>query len=48
MRANPAYSGEIVFSDSDEYGVIDVGDENALRSLQFGTTARQSTMFQVP
>lgn len=41
------YKGEVVFSCHDEEGVIDVVDENEnVRSLQFGTVARQSTMFR--
>ena len=41
------YKGDVVFSCHDEEGVIDVVDENVnVRSLQFGTVARQSTMFR--
>ena len=41
------YKGEVVFSCHDDEGVIDVVDENEnVRSLQFGTVARQSTMFR--
>ncbi len=46
--SRPAYrgGGEVIFSCEDDEGIIDVVDEaNALRSLQFGTQARQSTMF---
>ena len=45
--SRPAYrDGDVIFSCEDEEGIIDVVDEaNALRSLQFGTQARQSTMF---
>lgn len=39
------YSGDVIFSSCDADGVIDVIDESGLRSLQFGTAARQSTMF---
>ena len=39
------YQGDVIFSDRDEDGVIDVVDESRVRSLQFGTAARQSTMF---
>lgn len=47
MSAVPPYQGEVVYRGHDEFGVIDVVAEGAgkLRSLQFGTTARQSTMF---
>ena len=44
-KAHPVYSGDVVYTCSDEHGVIDVVDEKTVRSLQFGTTARQSTMF---
>lgn len=44
MRAH-RYHGNVVFSDRDADGVIDVVDESGVRSLQFGTAARQSTMF---
>ena len=42
-----AYLGQVVHREVDEYGPIDVVDENdgRLRSLQFGSSARQSTMF---
>lgn len=40
------YVGEVVFSCRDEYGVIDVVDEAGLRSLQFGSGARQSVIFR--
>ena len=40
------YRGKIVYTDCDEDGVIDVVDESSsLRSLQFGSQAKQSTMF---
>ena len=39
-----AYTGRVVHSRRDGDGVIDVVDENGVRSLQFGTSARQSTM----
>ena len=41
------YRGDVIFSCRDAEGVIDVVDETAaVRSLQFGTEARQSTMFR--
>jgi spermidine synthase len=40
-----SYNGEVIFSSRDADGVIDVIDEATVRSLQFGTAARQSTMF---
>lgn len=42
-----AYLGQVVHREVDEYGPIDVVDENdgRLRSLHFGSSARQSTMF---
>ena len=41
------YNGDVVFSCHDDEGVIDVVDENEnVRSMQFGTVARQSTMFR--
>jgi len=39
------YEGEVVFSCRDEHGVIDVVDESGLRSMQFASGARQSTIF---
>ena len=39
------YAGEVVFSCRDEHGVIDVVDESGLRSMQFASGARQSTIF---
>ncbi len=44
MVRPPVYTGQVVYSTQDEDGIIDVVDENGVRSLQFGTTARQSTM----
>ena len=41
----PTYDGTIIHSRSDEEGVIDVVDEATIRTLYFGTRARQSTMF---
>ena len=41
----PLYDGKVVYSCSDEYGVMDVVDEATARTLHFGTSARQSTMF---
>ena len=42
----PAHSREVVHACRDENGVIEVIDEaEKMRSLQFGTEARQSTMF---
>lgn len=47
MSATVPYLGQVVYHCRDEHGVIDVVAEGdgKLRSLQFGTTARQSTMF---
>lgn len=42
----PHYAGEVIFSCRDEEGAIDVVDESGTRTLHFGTTARQSTMFR--
>ncbi|HIG16011.1 MAG TPA: spermidine synthase [Candidatus Handelsmanbacteria bacterium] len=41
------YQGDIIYQAEDEYGPLDVVDEHdgRLRSLHFGTQARQSTMF---
>lgn len=41
------YLGPVVHHEEDEYGPLDVVDESdgRLRSLHFGTSARQSTMF---
>jgi len=39
------YAGQVVFSCRDEHGVIDVVDESGLRSMQFASGARQSTIF---
>ncbi len=41
------YLGRVLFHDEDEHGPIDVVEEEdgGLLSLQFGSTARQSTMF---
>ena len=40
------YKGKVVFSDEDEVGAIDVVEDGPqLRSLQFGSEAKQSTMF---
>ena len=41
------YLGRVLFHDEDEHGPIDVveEEEGGLLSLQFGSTARQSTMF---
>ena len=41
------YLGRVLFHDEDDHGPIDVVEEEggSLRSLQFGSTARQSTMF---
>lgn len=41
------YLGRVLFHDQDEHGPIDVVEEEdgGLLSLQFGSTARQSTMF---
>ena len=41
------YLGRVLFHDEDEHGPIDVVEEEggSLLSLQFGSTARQSTMF---
>ncbi len=41
----PVYSGEIIYSGEDEHGPIAVVEEKTSRTLHFGTTARQSTMF---
>ena len=41
----PDYDGRVIYSCSDAHGVIDVVDEPTVRSLHFGTQARQSTMF---
>jgi len=41
----PAYSGNIIYSCEDEYGPIAVVEEATSRTLHFGSTARQSTMF---
>ena len=41
----PAYSGEIIYSCADEYGPIAVVEEATSRTLHFGSTARQSTMY---
>ena len=41
----PLYDGKVVYSCTDEYGVMDVVDEATARTLHFGTSARQSTMF---
>lgn len=41
----PKYDGTIIHSRTDEEGVIDVVDEATIRTLYFGTRARQSTMF---
>jgi len=41
----PAYSGEIIHSCADEYGAIAVVEEATSRTLHFGSTARQSTMY---
>jgi len=46
MVRGAVYSGRVVYSRRDEDGVIDVVDENGVRSLQFGTSARQSTMIR--
>lgn len=45
--AHAVYAGPVVYHDEDEHGAIDVVEEGngKLRSLQFGTSARQSTMF---
>jgi spermidine synthase len=40
------YDGDVIFSCRDADGVIDVVDEIAVRSLQFSSAARQSTMFR--
>ena len=42
----PHYDGEVIFSCRDEEGPIDVVDESTARTLHFGTSARQSTMFR--
>lgn len=39
------YTGQLIYTCSDEEGVIEVVDEPAVRSLHFGTRARQTTMF---
>ena len=39
------YDGDVIFSCRDANGVIDVVDESKVRSLQFSSAARQSTMF---
>ncbi len=39
------YGGKVIYTCRDEHGVIDVVDESTVRSLHFGTEARQSTMF---
>jgi len=44
MVRPPVYTGQVVYSCRDDDGVIDVVDEDGVRSLQFGSTARQSTM----
>ena len=41
----PDYDGRVIYSCRDAHGVIDVVDEPTVRSLHFGTQARQSTMF---
>ena len=41
----PDYDGRVIYSCTDAHGVIDVVDEATVRSLHFGTQARQSTMF---
>ena len=40
------YIGRLVFSCRDEEGPIEVVDEGATRTLHFGTSARQTTMFR--
>lgn len=40
------YMGRLVFSCSDEEGPIEVVDDAATRTLHFGTSARQTTMFR--
>lgn len=42
-----AYLGQVIHHEVDDYGPIDVVDESGgrLRSLHFGSSARQSTMF---
>ena len=39
------YTGQLIYTCSDEEGVIEVVDEPTARSLHFGTRARQTTMF---
>lgn len=39
------YDGDVIFSCRDADGVIDVVDESSVRSLQFSSAARQSTMY---
>ncbi len=41
----PTYSGEIIYSCEDDYGPIAVVEEATSRTLHFGSTARQSTMY---
>ncbi|MGY8822638.1 MAG: spermine/spermidine synthase domain-containing protein [Candidatus Latescibacterota bacterium] len=41
----PAYIGDIIHSCADEYGAIAVVEEATSRTLHFGSTARQSTMY---
>lgn len=41
----PSYSGEVIYACEDEYGPIAVVEETTSRTLHFGSTARQSTMF---
>ena len=46
-QSRPPYLGRVLFHDQDEHGPIDVVEEEDGRvlSLQFGSTARQSSMF---
>lgn len=47
MSRPASYLGPVIHHVEDDYGPLDVVDENngKLRSLHFGTSARQSTMF---
>lgn len=45
MPTKPIINGQLVFSATDQDGLVQVVDEGPLRTLHFGSAARQSTMF---